>query len=712
MSEGSLSPDNAHPTDDATMEDAPSANVDASEQSLKVDGAKSDDGEPGVGQVDGSGGESGGGFGGEGENGGGEDSEGGQGGTSFALPFIMNDSARMVQDLMDKPIRLVNGVYHVIIGTIQSWIGELLKVVPDKVIVALISLVSTFFGARYKAHRDAAQAKLAQQEAANKRKEAVERFLRKTYSELAAPILKSAAKLAERLHVLVDGDWERVHKSHAVEDLSPAYSAYLLGRYLAMVEIIKRERALLDYGFPAADRILANIIGRLQGILSANDALLIEMQQTEHLFLPKKGHKPLLGGPLYITSRAQAALGELLLRKLWQKKYDFVNKVDDDNMKRGSEAVLSFLEFSQVLEHDKTLAKWYKPVIEQFRDLETCVQRTERRDRTCNGIGARVYFLQSGLLDLVEFFDPLPQAQAIPFYRRRRLRLGQLRYSEEQRVPMSLHLLYKELANVRDHHVASSPIDRLKRLQLPNGEVEVHVKASAKFEDRAERAVQETVHGDCPYSQRVLIVLEELGIPYRTVFIPARSKPSWFYLLHPENRTPVIYHDGNLVEDSKHIVSYLLEHFPPSNGKNLGSAKNLHLNIGTAAFLRFHKHFIDWVKGDKEKRIALEREMRLLDTMIGRAQMFNDGKPFLGGDKFAREDTAIAPMLNNVDVAGRALKRWGIPDDCRALHRYLHAARQVPSFEKTVGDDESIVAGYTTLSTIGERTWRLADMLE
>lgn len=46
---------------------------------------------------------------------------------------------------------------------------------------------------------------------------------------------------------------------------------------MAMVEILKRERVLLDYGFPAADPVLENILGLFQSVSSANDELLIEM---------------------------------------------------------------------------------------------------------------------------------------------------------------------------------------------------------------------------------------------------------------------------------------------------------------------------------------------------------------------------------------------------------------------------------------------------
>lgn len=95
---------------------------------------------------------------------------------------------------------------------------------------------------------------------------------------------------------------------------SPLYSAYLLGRYLATVEILKKESTVLDYGFPAADRIMANILGRIQGIMCANDRLLIDMQNAENFFQLGPGEKPLKAGPLKIPPRRQTVMGELLFR--------------------------------------------------------------------------------------------------------------------------------------------------------------------------------------------------------------------------------------------------------------------------------------------------------------------------------------------------------------------------------------------------------------
>lgn len=645
---------------------------------------------------------------GNGDHGGEGDDDTGSHGEGRKTIAFLGTGAKKAQELAAQRLEGLTNATGKAYGSLMGFTGAFIKTVPPPVIVALISLVSTVSGTRMKVRIDKQNAEKANIAAAKKKKDDIEHQLRKTYNELSAPMLKSAAKLAERLYFIIGADWGTLGDAidaKSKTNLSSTYSAYLLGRFLATVEIVKRENTLLDYGFPAADRIFANILGRIQGVLAANDYVLGEMQKTEHSFKPAGSQKALKGGPLRVSPKTQAVLGELIHRRIWSGKYDFIETAEHISA-RGNKATITFLEFSRILEKDHTMQIWYKPVIEQFARLENRIKDLPREKRRCNDVGARMYFLQSGLLDLVEFFDPGPSAKSIPSYRRRRLHLGGLRHREEQRAPQSLYKLYRELANVRDYRVAEGK--RMERLRVSHG-VEVYVGGTYGAGDTQ---VEKVERGDCPFSHRVLITLHEMGIGHKTVTIAPEAKPSWYYLLHPENRTPAIYHDGNLVEESGNIVGYLRREFPLAN--QLASADHLKLTVGTNAFTKFHPRFLHWMaKGNSSAKEDLEYELRKLNHTVAIAQQKNEGKPLLGGDAFSREDTAIAPMLHNIAVAGRALKGWELPKEFDALKRYLEAVRQMPSFVNTVATDDAIVRGYRHAgATGGERNWRLADLLE
>ncbi|PXF39937.1 hypothetical protein BWQ96_10355 [Gracilariopsis chorda] len=141
------------------------------------------------------------------------------------------------------------------------------------------------------------------------------------------------------------------------------------------MELLKKESTVLDYGFPAADLIMANILGRIQGILCANDSLLEDMQKSEHFFQLDIGEKSLKGGRLKIPPRRQIVMGELLLRRLWNGKYDFIERTDKVlELRRGPMACVTFLEYTHLMEMDSTVQQWYQPIVNDFAALERNLQ--------------------------------------------------------------------------------------------------------------------------------------------------------------------------------------------------------------------------------------------------------------------------------------------------------------------------------------------------
>jgi glutathione S-transferase len=302
--------------------------------------------------------------------------------------------------------------------------------------------------------------------------------------------------------------------------------------------------------------------------------------------------------------------------------------------------------------------------------------------------------------------DPLPRVKFARPGLRRRLKLGRIHYGEEQRMPPSLRFLYSELAHARDYN---ADVDSLASRIRKDKQMEVFVKSP---EDEWSNLEEPRANGDCPYSQRVLIALEELGFKYTKTAVPLRAKPSWFHLLHPEGSVPVIYHQGCLIADSRHIVGYLLEQFPKARELLGTNGKNMKIAVGTMTFTRFYVPFLAAMRGESRALGEMQRELRKLNDFVQDVQERFDG-PFIGGHVFSREDTAVVPMLHRLAVAGPALlgPDYGIPDDCGALKTYLNAAMERESFIKTAPADDVVVAGFRTLRNEGTMMW-LADILE
>lgn len=86
-------------------------------------------------------------------------------------------------------------------------------------------------------------------------------------------------------------------------------------------------------------------------------------------------------------------------------------------------------------------------------------------------------------------------------------------------------------------------------------------------------------------SQRVLWLLEELGVPYEIRKYQRNPKtmlaPPELLQVHPLGKSPVITDDGTTVAESGAIIEYLLSRFSPGNQGRLAPA------AGTPEALRF-----------------------------------------------------------------------------------------------------------------------------
>ena len=93
-------------------------------------------------------------------------------------------------------------------------------------------------------------------------------------------------------------------------------------------------------------------------------------------------------------------------------------------------------------------------------------------------------------------------------------------------------------------------------------------------------------------SQRVLWLLEELGVPYEIVRYqrqPDMRAPRELRAIHPLGKSPVIIDDGNTIAESGAIVEYLIGTYgngrlipPPNTPERLRYTYWLHYAEGSA----------------------------------------------------------------------------------------------------------------------------------
>ncbi|KAF3433780.1 hypothetical protein FNV43_RR24883 [Rhamnella rubrinervis] len=204
--------------------------------------------------------------------------------------------------------------------------------------------------------------------------------------------------------------------------------------------------------------------------------------------------------------------------------------------------------------------------------------------------------------------------------------------------------------------------------------LEVAVKAAAGAPD---------VLGDCPFSQRVLLTLEEKKVQYILHLINISDKPKWFLEVNPEGKVPVVKFDDKWVSDSDVIVVILEEKFPepplvtPSEFASVGS-----------------KIFSTFVTFLKSKDPTDGSEQALLTELKALDEHLKEHGPYVAGEKVTAVDLSLAPKLYHLDVALAHFKKWTVPEDLTHFLNYKKLLFSRESFEKTKAEEKYVIAGW------------------
>ncbi|CAF2257114.1 hypothetical protein HID58_030723 [Brassica napus] len=202
--------------------------------------------------------------------------------------------------------------------------------------------------------------------------------------------------------------------------------------------------------------------------------------------------------------------------------------------------------------------------------------------------------------------------------------------------------------------------------------LEVCVKAAVGAPD---------VLGDCPFSQRVLLTLEEKSLPYKMHLINLSDKPKWFLDISPGGKVPVLKIDGKWVPDSDVIVSLLEKKYPEPSLKTPPKFASVGSKIMST--------FVAFLTTKNSSDGPLLHELEALENHL----KSHDG-PFIAGETVSAVDLSLAPKLYHLEVALGHFKSWSVPGSLTHVHNYMHALFSLHSFEKTKAEEKYVIAGW------------------
>ncbi|XP_057492024.1 probable glutathione S-transferase DHAR2, chloroplastic [Actinidia eriantha] len=204
--------------------------------------------------------------------------------------------------------------------------------------------------------------------------------------------------------------------------------------------------------------------------------------------------------------------------------------------------------------------------------------------------------------------------------------------------------------------------------------LEVCVKASVTVPNKL---------GDCPFTQRVLLTLEEKHLPYDMKLVDFAKKPDWFLKISPEGKVPVVKIDEKWIADSDVITQALEEKFPnpplvtPPEKASVGS-----------------KIFSTFIGFLKSKDPSDGTEQALLNELGAFNAYLKENGPFVNGKEVSAADLSLGPKLYHLEIALGHYKNWSVPDSFPYLTSYLKTIFSMDSFVKTRALPEDVIEGW------------------
>lgn len=189
--------------------------------------------------------------------------------------------------------------------------------------------------------------------------------------------------------------------------------------------------------------------------------------------------------------------------------------------------------------------------------------------------------------------------------------------------------------------------------------------------------------GDCPFTQRILLTLEEKHLPYELKLVDLANKPDWFLSISPEGKVPVAKLDDKWIPDSDVITQVVEEKYPdpslvtPPEKASVGS-----------------KIFSTYIGFLKSKDANDGTEQALLNELSAFNDHIKENGPFINGEKISAADLSLAPKLYHLGIALGHYKKWTIPDSLPHLKTYMKTVFSLDSFIKTMPLTEDIIEGW------------------
>ncbi|KAM9306895.1 chloride intracellular channel protein 3 [Pholidichthys leucotaenia] len=214
--------------------------------------------------------------------------------------------------------------------------------------------------------------------------------------------------------------------------------------------------------------------------------------------------------------------------------------------------------------------------------------------------------------------------------------------------------------------------------------------------------------GNCPFCQRLFMILWLKGVNFTLTTVDMRRAPDVLKDLAPGSQPPFLIYNGEVKTDTNKIEEFLEEKLAPPQYPKLCCRYRESNTAGEDIFRKFSAYIKNSAPGMND---ALERQF--LKSLINLNNFLKTPLPheldqnpssdessrlYLDGDELTLADCNLLPKLHIIKVVCKKYKGLEITDGLPRLDRYLCKAYCRDEFRHTCPNDDEINWAYQSVA--------------
>ncbi|XP_064408057.1 chloride intracellular channel protein 1 [Latimeria chalumnae] len=216
--------------------------------------------------------------------------------------------------------------------------------------------------------------------------------------------------------------------------------------------------------------------------------------------------------------------------------------------------------------------------------------------------------------------------------------------------------------------------------------------------------------GNCPFSQRLFMVLWLKGVTFNVTTVDMKRKPEILKDLAPGAQPPFLLYGTEVKTDTNKIEEFLEENLSPPKYPKLAARNPESNTAGNNVFSKFSayiKNSNPAMNDNLEK--GLLKALKTLDDYLctplpeeidqdSVEEVTVSSRMFLDGDELTLADCNLLPKLHILQVVCRKYRNFEIPSTFTGVWRYLKAAYEREEFSSTCPAKEEIELAYALVA--------------